>query len=150
IFRRRGEDTPSLAFCYNNLAFNLTSQGNYAQAQPLYEKALTIRRNLLGDEHPETAISYTNLASNLSFQGKHTEAERQATRAVAVFEKGRLRLTPSALDRAARTGKDSPFPLLAVLLIRNGKHADAWERFEQGLARSTLDELASRLLRPAA
>ena len=35
------------------MAANLNAQGKYAQAQPLYEKALEIRRRLLTDDHPE-------------------------------------------------------------------------------------------------
>ena len=31
---------------------NLNAQGKYALAQPLFEKALEIRRRLLTDEHP--------------------------------------------------------------------------------------------------
>ena len=40
---------------YNNLAYNLNAQRKYAQAQPLFEKALEIHRRLLTDDHPDTA-----------------------------------------------------------------------------------------------
>jgi tetratricopeptide (TPR) repeat protein len=39
----------------NRQATVLQNQGKYAQAQPLFEKALEIRRRLLTDDHPETA-----------------------------------------------------------------------------------------------
>ena len=99
-----GEEHPDTAVSYNNLAFNLNSQGKYAEAraalregaghppqgagrgasrhgrqlqqpglqpgsqgkyaeaQPLFEKALAICRKVLGEEHPDTATSYNNLA----------------------------------------------------------------------------------------
>ncbi len=46
----------------NEQAEALYAQGKYAQAQPLFEKALEIRRRLLTDDHPDTADSYNNLA----------------------------------------------------------------------------------------
>ena len=46
-------------------------RGSTPQAQPLYEKALEIRRRLLTDDHPDTAASYNNLAINLNAQGKY-------------------------------------------------------------------------------
>ena len=49
------DDHPHTAVSYNNLAYNLDAQGKYAQAQPLYEKALEIHRRLLTDDHPDTA-----------------------------------------------------------------------------------------------
>ena len=38
-----------------NLAANLDYQGKYAEAQPLYEKALAIVCRVLTDDHPCTA-----------------------------------------------------------------------------------------------
>jgi hypothetical protein len=40
-------------------ARQLKAQGKYAQAQPLLEKALEIRRRLLTDDHPDTALIYS-------------------------------------------------------------------------------------------
>ncbi len=57
------------------MAFNLNAQGKYAAAQPLYEKALEIRRRLLTDGHPDTASSYNNVAANLQAQGKYAAAQ---------------------------------------------------------------------------
>src|SRR5262249_11653711 len=56
-------------------AETLFAQGKYAQTLPLFEKALEIRRRLLGDDHPETATGYYNLAVNLTEQGKYTQAQ---------------------------------------------------------------------------
>jgi len=44
----------------NQEAETLLAQGKYAQAQPLFEKALEIRRRLLTDDHPQTASSYNS------------------------------------------------------------------------------------------
>jgi len=38
------------------------SQGNYAEAEPLYRRALAIVEKALGPEHPNVAASLNNLA----------------------------------------------------------------------------------------
>ena len=40
-----------------------TTQGHYAKAEPLYQRALAIREKTLGPEHPDTANSLNNLAA---------------------------------------------------------------------------------------
>jgi tetratricopeptide (TPR) repeat protein len=55
-------------------AVRLRQAGKHAQATPLDQKALDLRRKLLGEEHPDTALSYNNLALNLNFRGKYAAA----------------------------------------------------------------------------
>jgi len=59
----------------NGEAATLSAQGKYAQAQPLLEKALDVRRRLRTDDHPLTASIYENVAVNLDAQGKHAQAQ---------------------------------------------------------------------------
>jgi hypothetical protein len=47
-----GDDHPDTAASYDHLAANLDAQGKHAQAQPLHEKALEIRRRLLSGRDP--------------------------------------------------------------------------------------------------
>jgi len=65
------EKHPDTAKSYNSLASNLNAQGKYAEARPLFQKALDLRIELLGEKHPDSALCYNNLAVNLSAQGKH-------------------------------------------------------------------------------
>ena len=58
------------------MAGNLNAQGEYALAEPLYEKAPEIRRRLLTDDHPDTAFSYGKLAANLAAQGNYPQGAR--------------------------------------------------------------------------
>jgi tetratricopeptide (TPR) repeat protein len=59
----------------NEQAETLHKQGKYAQAQPLYEKVLEIRRRLLTDDDPQTATSYIYVADNLAAQEKYAQAQ---------------------------------------------------------------------------
>ena len=51
-----------MATSLNNLAVLYHAQGKYAEAEPLYRRALGIREKALGPEHPDVATSLNNLA----------------------------------------------------------------------------------------
>ena len=55
-------------------AMKLGEEGKHAEAQPLFEQMLAIRRRLLTDDHPITASSYSVVAAGLYPQGKYAEA----------------------------------------------------------------------------
>jgi tetratricopeptide (TPR) repeat protein len=61
-------------------------QGKYAEAESLYQQALTIREQVLRPNHPDTAISLNNLATLYSEQGKYTKAEPLLKRALTIYE----------------------------------------------------------------
>jgi tetratricopeptide (TPR) repeat protein len=44
-----------VATSINNLAWLYDNQGQYAKAEPLYERALAIREKALAPEHPNVA-----------------------------------------------------------------------------------------------
>ena len=75
------DDHPETSIAYNNVASNLNAQGNYAQAQPLFETALENFRRLLTEDHPHTASCYHNLADNLSARGNTRRPSRCSIRA---------------------------------------------------------------------
>jgi tetratricopeptide (TPR) repeat protein len=145
-----GEDHPETAAGFDNLAYNLHAQGRYAAAQPLYQKALSIWSKRLGEGHPSTAVGYNHLAANLNAQGRYVEAEGYWTKGATVFARARLPVATGGLERAAATREGSPLPALAAVLARNGQPQEAWQRFEESLARGTWDDLSARLLRSPA
>ena len=50
-----GKDHPQIARLLSNLGFLHKSQGNYAEAQIHYKRALTINKSAHGDNHPQVA-----------------------------------------------------------------------------------------------
>ncbi len=46
----------------NKLGLLCYNQGKYAEAEPLYQRALAIWEKALGPEHPNVATSVNNLA----------------------------------------------------------------------------------------
>ncbi|HEY7417444.1 MAG TPA: tetratricopeptide repeat protein, partial [Ktedonobacteraceae bacterium] len=53
----------------------LQDRARYAEAEPLYQRALRIREQQLGPEHPDVAQSLNGLANLYWQQGKYEEAE---------------------------------------------------------------------------
>jgi tetratricopeptide (TPR) repeat protein len=64
----------------------LGERGRYAEAEPLYQRALAIREQQLGAEHPDTATSLNDLAEFYKSQGKCMEAEPLYQRALAIYD----------------------------------------------------------------
>ena len=70
-----GDLNLNTAILYNNLGISLFFQGRFAQAQPIYEKALEIRRHLVADDNLDIAQSCNNLGMCLLHQGQHAQAQ---------------------------------------------------------------------------
>ncbi|MDM8526901.1 tetratricopeptide repeat protein [Anaerolineales bacterium HSG24] len=60
--------------------------GDYEAARPYYEKALEIRREVLGQRHPSTATSLNNLGVLCYYQGQLNEAIDFIGQALAIEE----------------------------------------------------------------
>ena len=108
-----------------------TPRGSTPQAQPLFEKALEIRRRLLTDDHPDTAASYNNLAVNLNAQGKYAQAQPLFEKALEIR---RRLLTDDHPDTA------NSYNNVAYNLNAQGKYAQAQPLYEKAL------EIRRRLL----
>src|SRR5262249_33959609 len=120
------------------------------EAEAGFRKALAIRCKGPGEQHSDTVHFYTSLANFQHSQEKYTEAEKLAVKAAHIFDRTRLQVAATGLERSVITSERCPLPLLAALLARNGKPEDAWQRLEESLGRGTGDDLAARLKRPAA
>ncbi|MGO9463774.1 MAG: tetratricopeptide repeat protein [Isosphaeraceae bacterium] len=112
-------------------AHALASGGKYAQAQPLYEKALEIRRRLLTDDHPATAATFNNVAANLNSLGKYAQARPHYEKALEIWR----RLLTDDHPKTALAYNN-----LAANLWRQGKYAEAESLFTKAL------EIRRRLL----
>ncbi len=63
------------------------AQGNYAEAEPLYQRSLAILEKALGAEHPNVATSLEKYAALLRKTGRDAEAEKLEARAKAIRAK---------------------------------------------------------------
>ena len=64
-----GPEHPDTLTSVNNLAFLYRSQGRYAEAEPLYQRALAGMERVLGKDHPNTKVVRENL-KRLRARGK--------------------------------------------------------------------------------
>ena len=83
----------------NQTAFYLYERGQYAEAEPLYQRAMEIRRTALGEGHPDYAASLNNLALLYYAMGRHAEAEPLYQRAMEIRRTARARGIPTTPPR---------------------------------------------------
>ncbi|MGK7874280.1 MAG: tetratricopeptide repeat protein [Xenococcaceae cyanobacterium] len=109
----------------NQQAFQLYNQGNYTEAEPLYQRSLAIREKVLGPEHPDVALSLNNLAGLYFSQGNYTEAEPLYQRSLAIRQKvlgPEHQLVATSLNN------------LAALYQVQGKYTEAEPLYQRSLA----------------
>jgi tetratricopeptide (TPR) repeat protein len=78
---------PEAARLLNNAGWYLYERGLYGQAEPLYQRALTVQERVLGPEHPHTLRTIHDLATLYRNQGKYEQAEPLYQRALTVQER---------------------------------------------------------------
>ncbi len=82
-----GPEHPDVATSLNNLASLYHNQGKYAQAEPLYQRALAIWEKALGPEHPQVATFLENFGDLLRKMNRDAEADKMEARAQAIRAK---------------------------------------------------------------
>ncbi len=65
------------------------NQGKYAEAEPLYKRALAIFEKPLGPEHSDVAQSLENYAALLRKTGRTTDAAKMEARARGIRAQAR-------------------------------------------------------------
>jgi len=118
-------DHPDIATTYNNMARGRALQGNYAGAEELQRKSLSMDLRLRGETHPFISQSRIALARYLIPQGKLQEAQDLTQSALAADRARHADAHPSvAADLAA----------MAELARARGDTQKALDLSEQALA----------------
>lgn len=106
------------------MATYLRDRARYAEAEPLYQRALLIWEQQVGSEHPYVASTLDGLANLYFFQGKHEEAEPRFQRALRIWKQ--------------QVGPDDPqvaylLNNMANLYTSEGKYAEAELLYQRAL-----------------
>jgi tetratricopeptide (TPR) repeat protein len=78
----------NLGYAANALGYFLFNSAQYAEAEPLYKRALAILEKSLGENHPDVATVLNNLAMLYQAINRLSEAEPLMKRALAIDEAG--------------------------------------------------------------
>src|SRR5438552_1074770 len=113
---RFGPQDPRLGASLYSLALLYQAQGKYAEAEPLYQRALAIVEKAVGPEAPVTAMVVDGLAGVHFDQGAYDRAEPLFRRALTIAEST---MGPEAPDVATDLKK------LAPLYCAQGRYAEA-------------------------
>jgi tetratricopeptide (TPR) repeat protein len=81
---RKGSDDLALADTLYNLAILRRQQGEFAEADGLYRRALEIRERKEGPNHPDVAATLNNLAGLEAAQGDYDAAQPLLERALSI------------------------------------------------------------------
>ena len=84
---RLGTGLETAAIVLNETALYHQARAAWAEAEPLYERALAIGEKALGPDHPDLATRLNNLAELYRATGRLAEAEPLLERALAIGEK---------------------------------------------------------------
>ncbi|WP_376694572.1 tetratricopeptide repeat protein [Wenzhouxiangella sp. EGI_FJ10409] len=84
IRREHQPESAELAESYNNLALLNATMDRNEVAREYYDRAIVLRRRVLGEDHPTTSFSLTNLASLLVQTGRPSEALPAFREALAI------------------------------------------------------------------
>jgi hypothetical protein len=115
------QDHPDVARSLNNMADLYERQNRYADAEPLYRRALSIRERAVGLDHPETATSTNNFANLLRLEGRVNDALPLLARLI-VTGRAQVRVALPALYEAQRQQ-----------LIASGTALDALDALDDAL-----------------
>ena len=109
----------------NNAGYYLRNRGQYREAEPLVQYALTIGETRYGRDHPNTCYLLNNLAALYSDQGKYEEAEPLLQRVLAISEKI---LGPEHPPTALALNN------LAIIYRNQGRYEEAEPLYQRALA----------------
>ncbi|MBT3220225.1 MAG: tetratricopeptide repeat protein, partial [Proteobacteria bacterium] len=118
------EDQDSLVVALLNLAHVLDKLGQYDEARPLYDRALTLKEAKYGLDDPEVAGTLNNLATHLDDRGKYDEARALLERAIVIQETNQ----PDSLALATVLNN------LGLVQLNQGAYLAAKSTLERGLA----------------
>lgn len=129
------------ALILNQLGVAYTTLGNYAEAEPLYNEALVIRRNALPAGHLDIAASLNSLANFYHSQGRYNEAEPLFLETLAIardgFPKGHSGIAASLNNLAGLYNDQGRYTEAEPLLL------EAVETARKALSEGHVDSAAS-------
>jgi tetratricopeptide (TPR) repeat protein len=109
----------------NNIALYHNARAAYAEAEPLFQRAIAIGEKTLGPEHPNFATQLNNLANLYRDTGRDAEAATLYQRAIAIDEKT---LGPN------HPGLATDLNNLAELYRDTGRYAEAEPLYQRAIA----------------
>jgi tetratricopeptide (TPR) repeat protein len=120
-----GLDFEAAARLLNQSGYYLRGRARYAEAEPLFRRALAIDEKAQGPNHPDAAAGLNNLAMLYYDQGCYGDAEPLYQRALAICEKA---LGPDHPDTAQSLNN------LALLYYNQRRYAQAEPLYQRALA----------------
>ena len=114
-----------LASVLTRAADYLSQRAQYDQAEPLYQRALSICEQALGHDHPGVALPLYGLADLYRVQGRYAEAEPLFQRALHLWEREPVEVHPELVLALLND--------LAILYAEQGQYQQAEPLLQRAL-----------------
>jgi len=116
---------PAAAQLLMQAGYYLQDRAEYAQAEPLYQQALSIYETVKGPNHPSTGTMLHNLASLYQAQGQYEQAEPLYQRSLSISE---------TVEGPAHPNTATTLHQLASLYQEQGKYEQAEPLYQRALS----------------
>ncbi len=133
IRRKELKEHTLVASTCHNLAYSLSEQRRFRDAEKLFRESLNVRLKLLPDKHPAIAFSHQHLANCLDNQRKHAEATPHLQAALEIFKTAVETLKGRPVDRG---GFFNTYNSLALNLNEQDQYFKAGVVYQQALKMS--------------
>jgi tetratricopeptide (TPR) repeat protein len=84
---KSSKDRERLGASLTGLGLAYSAQRRFAEAEPILQRAVTVKENVLGPDHPDFARALLDLGTLYRLKNEHAKAEPPIRRAVAILEK---------------------------------------------------------------
>jgi serine/threonine protein kinase/Tfp pilus assembly protein PilF len=122
---QHGFTFPEAARLLHAMGLYLRDRGQYTQAEPFLEQALSLRKQVLGPAHPETASTLNALAWLYVRRGKYQQAQRLVQPALAAFEH---------VPESEHPAVAEALMMLGLVYLYEGKYEQAEPLLQRALA----------------
>jgi tetratricopeptide (TPR) repeat protein len=117
-----GDEHPAYLAARCSQAAMMRWQGNYAEAERLFDQVLAVQRRVLGNAHPDTLRTLHNLAWGMAYQGRFAEAELVHRQVLTERQQALGDDDPDTLDTRLK---------LAQVIARQGRYEEAERLYEE-------------------
>ena len=115
-----------------NLARNCRDRGDYKSAKPLYIESLEMYRSVLSSTHPNIVKNLYSYTTLLAIEDNYNDALLMLQETAELYEVARSRVGKGLVGA---TFVKSPYPKLAVALLKTDNEVRAWPAVERDLGR---------------
>jgi len=117
-------ESKTAALLLHRTGYYLSESGHYSEAEPFYQKALSLYKRLLGEDHPDLVEYINNLVELYDAKGRFKDAEDFAQESLRILDK---------TDNSSVLQLATSLHNLALVYESQGRYSEAIPYYEKAL-----------------